>query len=104
MGHFGAIKEENLDPKNHSGAVLSVFRPLFWAQKGLYHIQWECIGPCWTGGDSGGPFGAFGRDYRAPFRDFDSLGPDYCSGALLSLFWPFFEVQKDQNPVQGPRI
>ena len=58
MGHFGAIKEENLDPENHSGAVLSVFWPLFWAQKGLYHIQWECIGPCWTGGDSGGPFGA----------------------------------------------
>ena len=45
LGHFGVIKEENLDPENHSGAVLSVFRPLFWAQKGLYHIQWECIGP-----------------------------------------------------------
>ena len=30
-----------------------------------------------------GHLGPFWRDYRAPFRDLDSLGPELCSGALL---------------------
>ena len=38
----------------------------------------------------------------APFRDIDSLGPEYCSGAVLSLFWPLFGPQRTQILFNDP--
>ena len=100
LGNLGAIQEEKRHPQNHSGAVLSVFWPLFWVPKDLYHILGQCVGPCWTSANYWELFGVIWGNFRwifgAPFQDLDSLSPEYCSGAILSLFW----APKDPNPVQ----
>merc|ERR1711940_375778 len=57
-GQLGAIQEEKRHPQTHSGAVLSVFWPLFWVSKDLYHILGQCVGPCWTSANYWEPFGA----------------------------------------------
>ena len=61
LGHCGAIEGENMDPENHSGAVLSVFWPLFWPQMALI-IYGGCVldpaGLVVTVGGHLGPFGA----------------------------------------------
>ena len=61
MGHFGAIKEENLDPENHSGAILSVFGPFFGPQRTPILCSDQEYYPSVLGEAFGGPFEGIAR-------------------------------------------